>query len=273
MSVNSDTRGLTRQSVIGRPYQASPFPDGSNQSLPNQPTSVHLPYTSKPFIAPHPLLVAPTTALPPTHVQTRLAPETFPRHDPFATKLVKAKIVAPDLLSIPLDAAVLGLAKAGAPSQAPPIPPNPEKDAVLSALLAALRHKHAATLDNNGEALVSLRSQNQALLEARQWLQNELDEVSDLQAAAESNERILQEAMRKADVVMEDARQRTVPSVDEILMAPTRVGNQLYETCAEEVALREALFVLTKALDAGRIGVDSFFKVCHCNKYFDGYPF
>jgi len=51
-----------------------------------------------------------------------------------------------------------------------------------------------------------------------------------------------------------------VPDVDEVLVAPTVVGGQLYALCAEERACADALFVLARALDKGRVGVDVFIK-------------
>ena len=60
---------------------------------------------------------------------------------------------------------------------------------------------------------------------------------------------------------MEAARQRTAPEVDAVLIAPTAIGNQLYGLCAEEAALKEALFVLAKGADRGRMETDVFVKV------------
>lgn len=73
--------------------------------------------------------------------------------------------------------------------------------------------------------------------------------------------------MAEADRVMEEARTREVPDVDDVLVTPTVVGGQLYTLCAEERAINEALFVLGKALDRGRIGADVFVKVCFVSWY------
>ncbi len=167
----------------------------------------------------------------------------------------------PDLLSSPLDVTISSQNNELALAPAPPIPPNPQKDALLSALSTALRSQLAHAVDSNTSALVPLRAQNQALREAHGILQAELEQLQQLDAALASNEQILRGAMREADRVMEDARRRTVPAVDEVLVAPTVVGGQLYELCAEEVALKETLFVLAKALDRGRLNVDVFVKV------------
>lgn len=72
--------------------------------------------------------------------------------------------------------------------------------------------------------------------------------------------------MTEADRVMDDARRRKVPDVDDVLVAPTIVGGQLYTLAAEERGIADALFVLGRALDRGRVGADVFVKVC--TRYF-----
>lgn len=60
---------------------------------------------------------------------------------------------------------------------------------------------------------------------------------------------------------MDQARSRAVPEVDEVLVAPTRVGTQLWELCAEERAIREAMWILGRGAEGGRVGVEGFVKV------------
>lgn len=68
--------------------------------------------------------------------------------------------------------------------------------------------------------------------------------------------------MRDADGVIEEAKRRKdPPGVDEVLVAPTVVGGQLYELCAEERALEEARGVIGRGLDRGRVGVEVWAKV------------
>lgn len=67
--------------------------------------------------------------------------------------------------------------------------------------------------------------------------------------------------MRDADKVMEDAKHREVPSIDDVLVAPTVVARQLYELVADETGLEECRGVVGRALDRGRIGGDVWAKV------------
>lgn len=68
--------------------------------------------------------------------------------------------------------------------------------------------------------------------------------------------------MRDADKVLDDAKRRKIPNVDEVLVAPTVVAGQLYASVAEEMAIEESRAVLGKAFDKGRIGGGVWAKVC-----------
>ncbi|KAJ4308284.1 Suppressor protein stp22 of temperature-sensitive alpha-factor receptor and arginine permease [Neodidymelliopsis sp. IMI 364377] len=142
----------------------------------------------------------------------------------------------------------------------PPVPPNPQKDALLTALSQALVSQTRQTVASNQAAVAPLRAQQQALQTAYTRLQAELRELQQLDAALASNEQILKGAMVEADRAMDDARRRQAPDVDDVLVAPTVVGQQLYTLAAEERGIADALFVLGRALDKGRITVDVFVK-------------
>ena len=88
-----------------------------------------------------------------------------------------------------------------------------------------------------------------------------MSQLNDLESLLSSNENILHQAMRDADKVLEDAKRRTVPNVDEVLVAPTVVAGQLYQSVAEERAIEDSRGVLGKALDKGRIGAGVWAKV------------
>ena len=73
--------------------------------------------------------------------------------------------------------------------------------------------------------------------------------------------------MHDSDKVLEDAKRRTVPNIDEVLVAPTVVAEQLYQSVAEERAIEESRGVLGRALDKGTIGGGVWAKVCKKNWY------
>ncbi|KAF2865148.1 UEV domain-containing protein [Massariosphaeria phaeospora] len=165
-----------------------------------------------------------------------------------------------NLLDDALEVTIPSQARNHVPIPVRPVPPNPEKDALLRALSQTLVSQLQQTVSSNHAAVAPLRAQQVALQTAYSRLQAELGELQQLDAALASNENILREAMIEADRVMEDARRRKAPDVDDVLVAPTIVGGQLYNLAAEERGIADALFVLGRALDKGRVGADVFVK-------------
>ena len=53
-----------------------------------------------------------------------------------------------------------------------------------------------------------------------------------------------------------------IPDIDKVVCAPTVVHSQLYELVTEDMAIEDAIYVLGKALDRERVGLDVFLKVC-----------
>ena len=172
-----------------------------------------------------------------------------------------------DLLSSPLDIGASHHTASGSPTNAPPIPPNPEKDALLRAIGKTVYERRAAFQQRTrSHTLPALRAQHAAMIDTHTALQHEISELESLEATLSANEGILAQSMRQADEVMRDARNRATDhllpaNIDDLLVAPTAVGQQLYRVVAEERALEDVLLVLAKALDQGRIGLDVYLKV------------
>lgn len=143
----------------------------------------------------------------------------------------------------------------------PPIPPNPQKDALLSALSQTLTQQIHPMHNSNVSALTPLRAQQAAITSTLNAVNAETYQLNDLEVLLTSNEAILHKAMRDADKVLEDAKRRKVPDIDEVLVAPTLVAGQLYQLVAEERAIVESRGILGKALDRGRIGSGVWAKV------------
>lgn len=92
-------------------------------------------------------------------------------------------------------------------------------------------------------------------------LQAESAQLTQLTALLTSNHSILQDSLRQADSVIENSAGHPAPDIDELLVAPTVVGNQLYELVAEERALADAVFVLGRAVERGRIAPQTFARM------------
>ncbi|KAK3316945.1 ESCRT-I component [Apodospora peruviana] len=144
---------------------------------------------------------------------------------------------------------------------APPIPPNPEKDALLHQLAQTLYAMRQQIREKNESSLMGLQVQRNAMQSASNTLQAESAQLSQLSAMLASNTAILQDSLRKADKVIESSAQLPEPDIDELLVAPTVVGTQLYELVAEERALADAIFMLGRAVERGRIGPAEFARM------------
>ncbi|KAL2071545.1 hypothetical protein VTL71DRAFT_12780 [Oculimacula yallundae] len=165
----------------------------------------------------------------------------------------------PDLMDGPLVLSVPSEASANLP--APPVPPNPEKDMLLRDLGRTLyaQRQHTRTLTTT--SLPGLESQRKAMLTSLNSMQAEIQALESLNNLLSSNTNILHTALHDADAVIDQSQHRTAPNVDELLVAPTVVGNQLYELVSEERSLGDALFVLGRAVEKGRITPAVFAKM------------
>jgi ESCRT-I complex subunit TSG101 len=95
---------------------------------------------------------------------------------------------------------------------------------------------------------------------AHDTLQSELDQLDQLDAILDNNERVIRGAMLEAEQVMREAAGRRRPEVDEVLVCPTAVGSQFYTLVAEEQACEDARVALGRGLDRGRLSLEVFVK-------------
>ena len=99
------------------------------------------------------------------------------------------------------------------------------------------------------------------MLTALNAMQAEMQALESLTGLLASNTNVLHAALHDADTVIKSSQHRTAPSIDEILVAPTVVGNQLYDLVSEERSLGDAVFVLGRAVEKGRISPQIFAKM------------
>lgn len=165
----------------------------------------------------------------------------------------------PDLLTDPFDISLP--ASAATPGPAPPIPPNPEKEHLLSMLSDTLVSQINAQLQQNAAALAPLRAQHAALQDAHARLNAELAQLQSLDSALATNEAILHQALRDCDKVIETSKSTPQPNIDDVLVAPTVAAQQLWNLCADEAAIKEALWCLQRAVGAGRVSGTEFVRL------------
>ncbi|KAL4915837.1 UEV domain-containing protein [Aspergillus aurantiobrunneus] len=201
---------------------------------------------------------------PPHHGPPQSTPTSQPQSAP------RPKPATEDLLTSPFELDLPSFTPAG---PAPPIPPNPEKDALLQAVSKALTETLHANIAHSDSAALSLTSQSHSLHAAITSLQGEISSLNTLNSTLESNTSILQQSLHRADAVIADAQSRVsstqpsssadpassgLPPIDDILVAPTVVGKQLYDLVAEERGIQQAIYALQAALVKGVISVETW---------------
>ncbi|KAJ5418515.1 uncharacterized protein N7487_002065 [Penicillium crustosum] len=236
--------------------QVHPQANAAGPHLPLQPQLPHQPH-QQPSGPPYP--------------QHSPYPSNYPRPPPAAP----TKTDTPDLLTSPFEVELPSIAPAG---PAPPIPPNPEKDALLHAVSQTLAETLRANAAQSDTAAQSLVSQSRSLHAAMATLQGEISALNTLHATLQSNTTVLQQSIHRADATIADTQARStsistssapstsatpgdtpgLPPIDDVLVAPTVVGKQLYDLVAEEQGIQQALYALQAALVRGVIGVDSW---------------
>lgn len=108
--------------------------------------------------------------------------------------------------------------------------------------------------------MAGLQAQRTAMMSAFSTLQSEMGTLNQTSGLLQSNANILIDALRKADSVIEGSKRQTAPDIDELLVAPTVVANQLYALVAEEKAIGDTIFVLGRAVERGRVSPAVFAK-------------
>ncbi|CAK7566187.1 MAG: Suppressor protein stp22 of temperature-sensitive alpha-factor receptor and arginine permease [Sporothrix epigloea] len=146
-------------------------------------------------------------------------------------------------------------------SPPPPVPLNPEKDALLHQLAQSLATLRQQSCSKNEASMAGLQAQRTAMLTAFGRLQQDLADVERLSAMLASNTDILHESLAAADNVVASSKQMPIPAVDDLLVGPTVVANQLYDLVAEERALADAVFMLGRAVERGRVNPAVFAKL------------
>lgn len=246
------------------PTYHQPANGSNNIPLRQQPPQPEIPQVPRPPYNQYPIQVHQTQSHPPHPARPQAAPTIQPAPQP--------KPAAEDLLTSPFELDLPSFTPTGPP---PPIPPNPEKDALLQAVSKALTETLQSNITHSKSAAHSLTSQSHSLYAAISTLQAEISSLTTLNSNLESNSSILSQSLHRADAVIADAKSRVssthptsssdpsssspgLPAIDEILVAPTVVGKQLYDLVAEERGIQQAIYALQAALVKGIISVETW---------------
>lgn len=146
-------------------------------------------------------------------------------------------------------------------SSPPKLPPNPQKLAAIQSIQNALAH----IAQNELQPMVShndvrLLQTHETLNWMSRSVRTEMVELDRIVQASHENEKILTEKIQQAQALIQSLQERTAPNIDEIVVAENVVYNQLYDLVAETNAIEDTMYILSKALDKGRISLDAFLK-------------
>lgn len=236
---------LPAQGQYPRPHSSI-----TQSAPPNQNISLDQPHTR------------PTTLKPPTHWQQGQSVTNLYRQESVHPRPLPQPKPHVNLLDSPFDINFPASSSVDIP--APPIPPTPEKDALLSGLSQSITQTLHNDMLKNAASLPLLRSQNEALNNSFHTLESELAQLQALHGPLTSNISILQSSLREADQCISSAHARArrgeIPKIDEMLTAPTVVGKQLYDVVCDERGIDAAIWALQAALTRGRISTDVWAK-------------
>lgn len=97
-----------------------------------------------------------------------------------------------------------------------------------------------------------------ALQAAHQTLQQELNQLQTLHSQLQQNVSSLNSTISSADRTISSAQNESspskIPNIDDLIIPPTVVARQLYDSVAEQRGYEAAIYALTEGLVRGRIG-------------------
>ncbi|KAK7203773.1 UEV domain-containing protein [Myxozyma melibiosi] len=145
----------------------------------------------------------------------------------------------------------------------PPLPPHPEQTRLLTQIADALQRKADAAAPQMKKQTDQLKGTLDMLSRAETNLAREASELERIAEGCERNLKILSDRIGQAEARTAEAKKDGAQAnldVNSIVCAEAVVFNQIYELAADDLAIGDTIYVLGKALDRERIGLDEFLK-------------
>ncbi|EIW72790.1 hypothetical protein TREMEDRAFT_24652 [Tremella mesenterica DSM 1558] len=188
---------------------------------------------------------------------------SHPQHSPPAHSVPTRKPIA-DLLSSPLSSTTALPSDSAEKTAPPPLPPSkPPPPSLLHLHSILLPHLNASL----PPLIQSLQTNRNHLLERREDLtsgepaiRDEMARLLAVKKVCDSTGRKMEDVVARAEERVADLEQRGEVSVDELVCGISIVHNQLIDLVAEDNAIEDTIYHLTRALDAERIDLDRFLK-------------
>ncbi|OCF55393.1 ESCRT-I complex subunit TSG101 [Kwoniella mangroviensis CBS 10435] len=199
----------------------------------------------------------------PPHPQPAQQPHQ-PTRPPPAQSLVPPRQPIPDLLGSPEPSSLSLPATTDDSSIPPPLPPSKPPP-------PSLQHLHSILLPHLQASLPplvhSLQSTQQHLLERKEDLSSGEPAIKDEMARLEAVKKVCDSTGRKLAEVVQKGEDRVNElegkgeiGVDELVCGISIVHNQLIDLVAEDNAIEDTIYHMTRALDAERVDLDRYLK-------------
>ncbi|KAK8865990.1 hypothetical protein IAR55_001140 [Kwoniella newhampshirensis] len=209
-------------------YQPAPIPLPSQVSLPQQPRQ------------------------PPHQEGASLAPA--PRRP------VQDLLSSPDIIPDPLPSE----APLSDPRSPPPLPPSkPPPPSLLhlhSILLPHLTASLPPLLHSLDSSRTHLAERHEDLLTGEPAIRDEMARLEAVRKVCDSVGRKMSEVVSQGEERVADLEGRGEVSVDELVCGISIVHNQLIDLVAEDNAIEDTIYHMTRALDAERVDLDRYLK-------------
>ncbi|KIR82118.1 ESCRT-I complex subunit TSG101 [Cryptococcus gattii EJB2] len=169
-----------------------------------------------------------------------------------------------DLLSSPgLHSTVLN-DESDDPSGPPPIPPSkPPPPSLLhlhSILLSHLNASMPPLVNSLHSSVEHLRARQEDLVTGEPAIRDEMARLEAVKKVCDSVGKKMEEVVAKGGERVADLESKGEVSVDELVCGISIVHNQLIDLVAEDNAIEDTIYHMTRALDAERVDVDRYLK-------------
>uniref|UniRef100_A0A060T873 ARAD1C34210p n=1 Tax=Blastobotrys adeninivorans TaxID=409370 RepID=A0A060T873_BLAAD len=142
----------------------------------------------------------------------------------------------------------------------PPPPPNPERMRTIEEFEKALKEAEAELTREREVDDHALEHTEQALSWIAGELQDQKAQLERISKGCKDNQQILTDKIAQAQNLIQEAKNRRIPNVDDVVCAENVVYNQLYTLVAEDNVIDDTVYVLASALDRDKIQLETFIK-------------
>ncbi|WWD17812.1 hypothetical protein CI109_102255 [Kwoniella shandongensis] len=197
---------------------------------------------------------------PPSHQLPQQPPQQPLQQAPVVRRPVQDLLSSPETIpnSLPSDATTFD------PTAPPPLPPSkPPPPSLLHLHSILLPHLNASLpplLHSLESSRTHLAERREDLLTGEPAIRDEMARLEAVKKVCDSVGRKMGEVVSQGEERVTDLESRGEVSVDELVCGISIVHNQLIDLVAEDNAIEDTIYHMTRALDAERVDLDRYLK-------------